>query len=76
MLLVSPVENIVSLNGFVNLELGLCLNSYLNCGLDGLVALDSAFILTDGLDLAKGDVLLVNLDAGGPQSLLDLSGGD
>ena len=76
MLLVSPVENTVSLNGFENLGLGLSLNSYLNCGLYGLVALDCAFVLANGLDLAKSDVLLVNLDAGGLKGFLDLSGGD
>ena len=56
--------------------LGLGLNGYLYGGLDSLVALDRAFVLAYGLDLTEGDVLLVNLNTGGLESLFDLSGGD
>lgn len=57
-------------------ELGLSLNGHLDGGLDGLVALNGAFVLTNGLDLTKGDVLLVNLNTSGLESLLNLSSGD
>ena len=56
--------------------LGLGLNGYLYGGLGSLVALDGAFVLAYGLDLTEGDVLLVNLNTGGLESLFNLSCSD
>ena len=53
---------------------GLGLDKDLDFGENALVALDFAFELAGLLDLGDGDVLLVNLDAGGGEGLGHLGG--
>ena len=70
-----PMDVLSNPQGVIRLRwgLGLSLNGYLDGGLDGLVALDGAFVLAYGLDLTEGDVLLVYINTSGLESLLDLA---